>query len=121
MAGSGKEHNRKPERAHRERSGCSAFKRTAPAKAGGRDRSGGNRLAVALIVEEGEPVRENTYGSSAYSIPRSHIADLMRTADGVVVSFRTRGDKRERWVPLSRPEDATPVIISVTLYRMLLR
>jgi hypothetical protein len=80
VAGSGKEHNRKPERAHRERSGCSAFKRTAPAKAGGRDRSGGNRLAVALIVEEGEPVRENTYGSSAYSIPRNRIADLRRAA-----------------------------------------
>jgi hypothetical protein len=66
-----------------------------------------------LIVEEGEPVRENTYGSSAYSIPRSRIADLTRSADGVVVSFRTRGDKREHWVPLSRPEDATPVIDAI--------
>jgi hypothetical protein len=63
-----------------------------------------------LIVEEGEPVRENTYGSSAYSIPRSRIADLRRTVDGVVVSFRTWGDERERQVPFSRPEDATPVI-----------
>jgi hypothetical protein len=33
-----------------------------------------------LIVEEGEPVRENTYGSSAYSIPRNRIADLRRAA-----------------------------------------
>lgn len=66
-----------------------------------------------LIVEEGEPVRENTYGSSAYSIPRSRIEDLRRTADGVVISFHTRGDKRERKIPLSNPDVATPIIDAI--------
>lgn len=66
-----------------------------------------------LIVEEGEPVRENTYGSTAYSIPRSRIEDLTLTADEVIVTFRARGDKHERLIPFSRPEDAAPVIDAI--------
>jgi hypothetical protein len=66
-----------------------------------------------LVVEEGEAVGETTYGSTAYSISRDRIASMECTTEGVVVSFRTKGRKHERRIPLSDPEGAIPVIDAI--------
>jgi hypothetical protein len=41
-----------------------------------------------LVVEEGEPVRENTYGSTAYSIPRDLPGGVNSPCQGVLRTLR---------------------------------
>ncbi len=62
-----------------------------------------------LVIEEGEATGDNTYGSTAYSIPRRRIAGMESTAGGVTVSRRSRKGLRERRIPLSDPDAATAV------------
>lgn len=63
-----------------------------------------------LIVEEGEATGDNTYGSTAYSIPRQRVANMEPIAGGVIVSRHSRAGLRGRMVPLSDPDAATTII-----------
>ncbi len=67
-----------------------------------------------LVVEEGEALRDTTYGSTACSIPLNRIATLAKTEDGLLVSFQTRREHCERQIPFSKPEGLTPVIQEAT-------
>jgi hypothetical protein len=67
-----------------------------------------------LVVEEGEPVRENTYGSTAYTIPRDRIVGVTPIPEGIDVVCRSRAGGHQRPVPLSDPEVAKPVIRAMT-------
>ncbi len=65
-----------------------------------------------LVIEEGEATGDNTYGSTAYSIPRRRIAGMESTVEGVIVSRRSKRGLRERRIPFSDP-DAANVVTSV--------
>ena len=67
-----------------------------------------------LVIEEGEAVRDSTYGSTAYSIPRQLVNGLSRTTEGLVLSLHTRGGRRERRIPFSEPENAAEIIKAIT-------
>lgn len=63
-----------------------------------------------LVIEEGEAVGDNTYGSTACSIRRDRVSGIRLTAEGVAVSCRFRGGARERGIPFSDPGRAADVI-----------
>lgn len=63
-----------------------------------------------LVVEEGEATRDNTYGSTAYSIPRRRIVGMEPIAGGMIVYCRSKTGLRGRMVPLSDPDAATTII-----------
>jgi hypothetical protein len=67
-----------------------------------------------LVVEEGEATGESTYGSTARTIPRSRLAGIARTPEGVAVLSRSRAGDHRRSVPLSDPGAAEPLIQAMT-------
>ena len=67
-----------------------------------------------LVIEEGEAVRDSTYGSTAHSIPRQRVSGLSRTTEGLVLSLHTREGIHERRIPFSETERAERVIEAMT-------
>jgi len=60
--------------------------------------------------EEGEAVRENAHGSTAYTLPRDRIASITPTEERIDVVCRSRAGGYRRAIPLSEPGAAETVI-----------